>query len=275
MTIEEDKHVSVMTENASVFDAHTSESEVFQDKDARILSKDDSVRSKMEAMQKRIDELKEKVKFEGELLCSKDPVFNQQISYSKSLDSLSDVKSKDSLSEESKSLENKLQENEELSDKSLYFSASSYSMCSGNSTSSVSTYCSFTKFVNDCMKNQDHKERLSLLQLHSKQQISMNMMKSSLLEMERKCTEELELVERNLKHLNKLAEEFNVNNEQPVEYVNSCKVKPLDLNCSGDSASRMQMTQSWLPVAVGSITKLELDKEDAFVKYKLKDCSSE
>lgn len=279
MTIEEEGGDKVMVSENCFVDTDNSRSKLPHNKDPMKVPKDDSIRKKMDAMQKRIDELKDKVKYEGELLYSKETVLGQDIIDIKSLDSLCDVKSKDSLSEDSNNFEDKICETEELSDKSLYFSASSYSMCSTSSNSSESTYCSFTKFVNNFMKNQDHKERLSLLQLHSKKQISLNMMKTSLLELESKCSEELKLVERSLIHLQKLAEEFKVDTEQHGgDAVNTYKLKAVDFNSSGDSESRRPLENAsfkWLPVRDGSKTKLELGKGPAIVKYKLVDGPSQ
>lgn len=280
MTIEEEEGCKGMVSESGSID--TDISKFPQNKVPMKIPKDESIRNKMEAMQKRIDELKDKVKYEGELLYSKDRVFGQDIIDiidTKSLDSLSDVKSKDSLSQDSNNFEDKICETEEHSDKSLYFSASSYSMCSMSSNSSDSTYCSFTKFVNNFMKNQDHKERLSLLQLHSKKQISLNMMKTSLLELESKCSEELKLVERSLVHLKKLAEEFEVDTAQHEgDILHTHKLKAVDFHSSGDSGSRKPMENAsfkWLPVRDGSKTKLELGKDPAFVKYKLIDGPSQ
>lgn len=275
MTIEEEEGGMVMLGESSFVGVDDSRSELPQNKDPMKIPKDDSIRNKMEAMQKRIDELKDKVKYEGELLYSKETVFGHDIIDRKSLDSLNDVKSKDSLSQDSSNFEDKICETEEQSDKSLYFSASSYSMCSVSSNSSDSTYCSFTKFVNNFMKNQDHKERLSLLQLHSKKQISLNMMKTSLLELESKCSEELKIVERSLIHLKKLAEEFKVDTEQHEgDILNTYKLKAVDFNSSGDNGSWRPLENAslkWLPVRDGSKTKLELEKNPAFFKYKLID----
>lgn len=276
MTIEEEEGDKVMVSESSFVDADDIRSKLPQNKVPTIIPKDDSIRNKMEAMQKRIDELKDKVKYEGELLNNKDTFFGQSIIYTKSLDSLCDVKSKDSLSHDSNSFDDKVCENEEHSDKSLYFSASSYSMCSLSSNSSDSTYCSFTKFVNNFMKNQDHKERLSLLQLHSKKQISLNMMKTSLLELESKCSDELKLVEKSLIHLKKLAEEFKVDPEEQHggELLNPYKLKAVDFNSSGDSGSLRPLENvsfKCLPVRDGSKTKVELGKSQALVKYKLID----
>lgn len=276
MTIEEEGGDKVIASENSFVDADDSRSKLTQNKDPMKVPKDDSIRKKMDAMQKRIDELKDKVKYEGELLYSKETVFGHDIIDTKSLDSLCDVKSKDSLSEDSNNFEDKICETEEHSDKSLYFSASSYSMCSMSSNSSESTYCSFTKFVNNFMKNQDHKERLSLLQLHSKKQISLNMMKTSLLELESKCSEELKLVESSLKHLQKLAEEFKLDTEQHGgDTDNTFKLKAVDFYSNGDHSEPRRplenATFKRLPVRDGSKTKLELGKGPALVKYKLVD----
>ncbi|KAG8240766.1 hypothetical protein J6590_102549 [Homalodisca vitripennis] len=161
--------------------------------------KRDYVRSRMEAMQKRIDKLKEKIKHEGDFLNKEEATIKSEIVFDQNIEDLQSTFGMDDL------------RSEDSSEKSLYFSASNYSICSVSSGSTDSAYSSFTRFVNNFVKTQGLKERASLLQLHSKKQISMNMMKHSLAELDSRCSDELEVVQRNLEHLERIADEFGMN----------------------------------------------------------------
>lgn len=161
-------------------------------------SSQDQVREKMEAMQKRINELKEKVKYEGELLTNEEQSITL-VNPENQEHSLTDLEKCDGSS----------QEKSDPSDTSLYFSASNFSFGSINSDFSDSTQDNFSKFINKFVRNQNYQERLSLLQLHSSKQISMNMMRRSLAELDTRCIRELEVIEKSLQHLKKLAVEIN------------------------------------------------------------------
>uniref|UniRef100_A0A1B6MD34 Uncharacterized protein n=1 Tax=Graphocephala atropunctata TaxID=36148 RepID=A0A1B6MD34_9HEMI len=180
------------------------ESETQLDVNGERNSKCEYVKSKMEAMQRRIDELKEKIKHEGDFLQREEASIKSEL-FDENVEDLQITFGMDD------------QASEGSSEKSLYFSASNYSVCSLSSGSTDSAYSSFTRFVNNFVKTQGSKERASLLQLHSKKQISMNMMRHSLAELDSRCSDELEVIQRNLEHVERLAGEFGVDLPPPGE----------------------------------------------------------
>lgn len=250
--------------------------------DAKSCASQDQVKMKMEAMQKRIDELKEKVKYEGELLTNEE----QSISLENIESSSSELERFDDRLSQEKSV---------TSDTSLYFSASNFSFGSINSELSDSTQENFSKFINNFVRNQNFKERLSLLQLHSSKQISMNMMRRSLAELDLRCSQELKVIENSLQHLERLAVDIN-RSSNAADHENSGSsrkskteeflLNPYDSGRPDENSvnatktvdvynnkirKAKTMTFLWAPLERKSTFELDWKKNPAFVKRQNED----
>jgi len=171
--------------------------------------------SKIEEIQKKIHELNEKVKSETELL-------GEEVSFKTPLD-----ETFEKLPDFQSIVKESIEDSKDSSEKSVYFSASDSSGISSTSVESAN----FTKFVNKLIENQNKKERLNLLKLHSQSLISHKMMKHSLEEISSQCAEELLFIDNSLEHLKQLATEFKLKlNKNEYDNSGDCKIQYLESN---------------------------------------------